>query len=514
MRPRQAAMQLRRRLGGPARQPKRALSTGLEDIQMASMPAAPSSEGVVAQGGAVSLLRQAPYDALGDGWRETRDPLWTYTLHYHGWLAQLSADDAEATALSWIAEHRRGVGWEPYPTSMRLLHWLGWLQSAGGTRLAGPRERMLDSMAAQLEHLAAHVEEHIDGNHLWTNLAALTACGLGLRGPLAHDLLERFGPRFERIVQEQLYGDGVHRERTPTYHCLLAEQLAIVVDLARGKAPTLVESLEPTLRSMVAATGAFTHPDGDVALFGDSQRGAPVTPSNLAARTGQRLAQGNALAPEGGFARRRWDDWCVLWTFGGVGMPWQTGHAHADALALELSLGDERIIVDAGVGTYEVGRLRSYARATAAHNTATVGFGEPDQHEVWASHRVGRRARPALIQATDTELAGRVCGVFSPGTHTRTIERDAGDVVVRDDVAPFGPATVRWFVPHSATVVVAGGCADVVTVAGTKLRLETNAGALSRTRVDGWHAIGRRARRWCLATQIPRDGLVTRFVRG
>jgi len=511
LRPRQVARQVQHRLRGPARHPRRPLGPGIEDVRLTPTVPIPSPEGIVDDGGAVSLLGQAPYDPLGDGWREAHDPLWTYTLHYHGWLSQLSVDDAEATALSWIAEHRHGIGWEPYPTSMRLLHWLGWLQHEGGSRQAGPRERMLDSMAAQLEHLAAHVEEHLDGNHLWTNLAALTACGLGLRGPLAKVVAERFAPKFVETVQAQLYGDGLHRERTPSYHCLLAEQLAIVVALASGGQPDLAQQLEPRLRAMVDATAAFTHPDGDVALFGDSQLGAPVTPAKLEARLGITLPSGHALAPEGGFARRRWGDWTVLWSFGGVGMPWQTGHAHGDALALELSFGRERVIVDAGVGTYVRGSTRRYSRSTRAHNTATVGFGEPDQYELWASHRVGRRAEPSLLSANEDSLTGRIAGVFSPGAHERTIVREGDAVVVRDQVEPWCPATVRWFVPATADVTVDGGHARIVTSGGSTVELRTNAGALVRARADGWHAIGRRAPRICLAAVVPSGGLETRF---
>lgn len=463
--------------------------------------------------GAVVLLDSSPYDPLRDGWRTARDPLWTYTLHYQGWLTQLSADDAEATALSWIAEHRRGVGWEPYPTSVRLLHWLGWLQREGGQRQAGPRERMLASMAAQLEHLAANLEEHIDGNHLWSNLAALTACGLGLRGPLADSLRRRFAPRFAEVVQEQLYGDGVHRERTPSYHCLLAEQLAIVTELARDADPSLHAKLRPKVVAMLAATAAFTHPDGDVALFGDSQRDATVTPVKLLQRDGASVNPHDALCPEGGFIRRRWGDWTVLWTVGGAGLPWQTGHAHGDALAVELSLGDERVIVDAGVGTYVRGTSRTYARSTRAHNTATVGFGEPDQHELWASHRVGRRADPQLQTAERDTLAARVHGVFSPGVHERTLSRVDNAIVVYDGVQPWGPATVRWFVPGDAQVDVQGSNATVTTAGGTRFSIITNADALIETQTHGWHAIGRPVPRTCLAAPIPTTGLTTRFER-
>lgn len=514
MRPRQAAMQIRRRLSGPARHPRRPLADGIDDVRMSQPVAAPSPEGRIDEQGAVVLLGQPGYDPLAEGWQAGSDPLWSYTLHYHGWLSRLTTSDAQATVLAWIDEHRHGIGWEPYPTSIRLMHWLGWLQGNSGPRLTGPRERILASMAAQLEHLAAHLEDHIDGNHLWTNLAALTACGLGLRGSLADDVLERSASRFSAVVEEQLYRDGIHRERTPTYHCLVAEQLAIVVGLAKGVRPALAQALEPKLHAMLDAAAAFTHPDGDVALFGDSQLDAPVTPGRLANRLGARLSGGSTLAPDGGFARRQWGDWTLMWTFGGVGLPWQTGHAHGDALAVEMSLGSERVIVDAGVGTYQRGNQRSYARSTRAHNTATVGFGAPDQHELWASHRIGRRAEPQLVRADDDRLVGQVRGVDSPGVHQRTIERHERGIVVRDRVDPAVPATVRWFVPMTATVTIEGGNAEIVTAGGASFGIATNSPSLACVPADGWHGMGRRARRYCLVTSVPDGGLVTTFATG
>jgi hypothetical protein len=94
-----------------------------------------------------------------------------------------------------------------------------------------------------------------------------------------------------------------------------------------------------------------------------------------------------------GLFRRSFGPWTLLFNTGGVGLAHQPGHIHADGLAIELSLHGERVVIDAGVGTYVPGSSRDYARSTRAHNTVTVGEGDPNQHELWASHRVGGRAR-------------------------------------------------------------------------------------------------------------------------
>ena len=47
------------------------------------------------------------------------------------------------------------------------------------------------------------------------------------------------------------------------------------------------------------------------------------------------------------------------------------GHAHADALALEVAAGGRPVLTDSGTFSY-TGAERDAFRATAAHNTATV----------------------------------------------------------------------------------------------------------------------------------------------
>ena len=53
-------------------------------------------------------------------------PLWAYNLHYFEVLWSLPFKAAADLVLDWIARHtldRGRVGWEPYPTSLRLQNW-------------------------------------------------------------------------------------------------------------------------------------------------------------------------------------------------------------------------------------------------------------------------------------------------------------------------------------------------------------------------------------------------------
>lgn len=492
--------------------PRRRRAPGIDSLAPCSVALCPSPEGRPGATG-IALVGRPPHDPTTEGWDAGANPLWAYTLHYHGWLnhPEVSTEFARATLGHWIDEHRHGVGWEPYPTSLRVLHWLGWLHRHGAELQAFERERIFGSLAAQLDHLAAHVEVHIDGNHLWTNLVALTTAGLALRGPLPTRLLERFEARTVDTVHAQLAGDGMHGERTPSYHCLLTEQLAVLSSFARSQRPRLAHALAPALSAMLESIPAFTHPDGDVALWGDSQRNAPVTPQTLLERLGRTMPRGHADAPVSGFARRQWGPWSLLWNRGDVGLSHQVGHVHGDALAIELSLGGTRVVVDAGVGTYEIGPERAYARSTAAHNTVTVGSGATDQHELWASHRIGARAQPQTLACADDRIVAEVRGHASPATHRRRIEHEGEVIRVTDTLdQPNVPAVVRYFVPATLEPRLRGETVEL-EAAGRRVQIRAPGGRWHASDAPGWVGMGRSAPRVCLSLPLGMQGTVVEF---
>jgi hypothetical protein len=101
----------------------------------------------------------------------------------------------------------------------------------------------------------------------------------------------------------------------------------------------------------------------------------------------------------------------LIFDCGPLGPDYQPGHGHSDVLSYELSLHGQRVIVDTGVSSYELGPERHYERSTAAHNTVRVD--EVEQAEIWAGFRVGRR--PAVSPIHFGEIEG--CQ-FVRGAHT------------------------------------------------------------------------------------------------
>lgn len=328
--------------------------------------------------------------------------LWLYNAHY---FDDLVADDAPARAdghraliARWIAENPpgQGTGWEPYPTSLRIVNWLKWLM-AGHAPVPG----MLDSLAVQVRWLRQRLEYHLLGNHLWANAKALVFAGACFAGDEAGRWRRQGLRLLRRELREQVLADGGHVERSPMYHAILTEDVLDLLQLAQrtgGLPDDVAQSWRQAAVRMLDWAGAMAHPDGEVAFFNDAAFGiaAPLPALQAYAQTlGVELpppaTPGLRLLDASGYARLQAGPALLLADVAAIGPDYLPGHAHADTLSFELSLGGRRVLVNGGTSTYENNAERQRQRGTAAHNTVVVDG--VDSSEVWSAFRVARRAR-------------------------------------------------------------------------------------------------------------------------
>ncbi|WP_222564871.1 heparinase II/III family protein [Novilysobacter antarcticus] len=346
--------------------------------------------------------------AAGDWNRSDWSKLWLYNAHY---FDDLAADGATARVVwhqaligRWITENPpgQGNGWEPYPSSLRIVNWIKW--SLGGNPL---EPAAVHSLAVQARYLRRRLEIHLLGNHLWANAKALVFVGAFFEGDEAAAWLHKGAVLVERELAEQFLSDGGHFERSPMYHSILLEDVLDLVQLDRiypGILPTtLVARLREGVGPMVRWLRVMTHPDGDIALFNDAALGIapPLAALEHYARALSVPIDNAPLAPlevlpESGYVRMTAGPAVMIADVGPVGPDYLPGHAHADTLSFELSLHGQRVLVNGGTSTYEAGPLRLQQRGTAMHNTVEVDG--QDSSEVWSSFRVARRARPMNIR--------------------------------------------------------------------------------------------------------------------
>jgi hypothetical protein len=140
------------------------------------------------------------------------------------------------------------------------------------------------------------------------------------------------------------------------------------------------------------------------------------------------------------------------------------GHAHADALALTLSIAGHPFLIDPGTGTYTMDReLRDRLRATASHNTLTLdglSSARPSGPFNWATRADSRL--DAWRHTTGFAWAEGSHSGFSPAIHRRTVfYTEAGGCLVIDEVnddrvAAEHTATVHWHFDPEWTVTPNG----------------------------------------------------------
>jgi len=436
------------------------------------------------------------------GWDDPRlGRLWRYHLHY---FDDLNANEAASRGAwhhelltRWVRENPppRGTGWEPYPTSLRIVNWIKW--SFRGNAL--PPE-CVGSLAVQVRWLSRRVETHLLGNHLFVNAKALVFAGLYFDGPEAAGWLERGLRILAAQLPEQILPDGGQFERSTMYHALALEDMLDLCNLAATYRLTIASRWRALTGPMRAWLITMCHPDGQISQFNDAALDIAPAPQGLE-EYARRLGLASVAAPQpvtqlgdSGYVRVERAPAVMLLDVAPVGADHVFAHAHADTLSFELSLFGRRVLVNSGTSCYGCGAERLRQRGTAAHNTVVVDGA--DSSEVWSDFRVGRRARPIGLEVARDGVIVVRCAHDGyerlPGKprHTRRWSIGADALVVNDTISgAFRSAQARFHL-HPSVVVHEGGEPErtmhLELPNGERVRFSVTGGRLRQERTT-WH---------------------------
>jgi uncharacterized heparinase superfamily protein len=390
--------------------------------------------------------------AAGDWNTVEKGKLWLYNLHYFDWLFPERLPDAKGAywLTRWVQENPpgRGVGWEPYPTSLRIVNWIKWTLRGG--ELPPNAE---ESLLTQLLWLSRNVEHHLLGNHLLANAKALIFGGAFFVGPIASGCLERGMRILLRELREQILPDGGHFERSPMYHSIVLMDILDLVALLGCYGLPDELALKEIAGRMLEWLEVMTHPDGEISFFNDSALCIAPRLTQIREYAALLGISSQGSTPRGlrqlsasGYARFESGRYVCMIDLAPVGADYIPGHGHADTLSYEISIGSERVAVNSGVSTYEKNEIRQSERSTAAHNTVEVDFA--NSSDVWGGFRVGRRARVFGIDVDDGNIPFRVTATHDGyrnlrgcPLHTRTWEFGEDYVSILDVIGGEGTHT-------------------------------------------------------------------------
>jgi uncharacterized heparinase superfamily protein len=348
------------------------------------------------------FLNYAKKINLPEDWNnESPSKLWVYNLHYFEDLLSENAHEKNEfhrqLLNSWIDENPVGYanGWEPYPISLRVVNilkaWLGGLEC---------NEKIFRSAFVQASFLSNDLERHLLGNHYFANLKALLFAGVIYENSRWLRIAEK---RLLTEIPEQILDDGANFELSPMYHSLILVDMLDMWNLSRAYPAVFCSQLASLIQEyipkMLAFMEAMAHPDGGVSFFNDSVDGIAPTKAkinNYAKKLGFKIESQDCNSTQiidnsnSGYICATVAGNKLMFDAAPVGPNYIPGHAHADTLSFELSIGAQRVFVNSGTSEYGLSLKRHNQRKTASHNTVEVDG--KDSSQVWSGFRVANRA--------------------------------------------------------------------------------------------------------------------------
>lgn len=449
------------------------------------------------------LLLNVPGELTEVGWDgPLRGKLWRYNQHYFDDLnARNSSERVEwhlALLRAWVSSNAPGVGvgWEPYPTSLRIVNWVKW--ALRGNELPS---MCVQSIAIQARWLRKRLETHLLGNHLIANAKALTFAGLYFVGDEADAWLAKGLALLDREILEQILPDGGHFERSPMYHLIVLEDLLDLVNVRRAYALPVPEMWRDRVQRMLIWSRVMRHPDNEIPFFNDAAfRVAPAPKSiddyALRLGCGQETPKSNVTTylQSSGYARLENDLAVLLLDLAPVGPDYLPAHAHADTLSFELSIASHRVVVNGGTSVYDNCTERHRQRSTLAHAALVVD--SENSSDVWGSFRVARRAR--VINARTWKAANTLCAegahdgfcrLKGAPVHHRRWKLTSTELVVTDKLVGHGRHRVEIVFPLAPTFVPHRSEGGQVLVEGVGISVTLNVDSIADVCLESttWH---------------------------
>ncbi|HEX3187391.1 MAG TPA: alginate lyase family protein [Pyrinomonadaceae bacterium] len=387
----------------------------------------------------IPLLHWSKLDYLDAGVAGDKKITWELNRHQYfmklGQAYVLTGDQRYAQVFiahleSWMEANppKLGINWaSSLEVAFRSISWLWALYFFKGAVPAETLKRALKFLYLHARHLESYLSTYFSPN---THLTG-EALGLFYLGTLLPEFKEakRWQDLGREILLEQIpvhiKPDGVYFEQSSYYHRYTTDFYLHFLILSRNNGITLPKTVETALVSLLDHLMYITRPDGTTPFFGDDDGGrlamldmrAPndfrpslATGAALFARGDYKFVAGDAaeellwlLGPaglqnfdsieshepaetskafrDGGYFVMR-DGWTdksnyLLFDCGPHGAL-NCGHAHADALSIQVAAHGRTVLVDPGTYTYTGSKeLRDWFRSAPAHNTVTLNGGSP-----------------------------------------------------------------------------------------------------------------------------------------
>ncbi len=453
-----------------------------------------------------------PYGDIRIAWEPSRlQHLITLALYAHQAEPEMrrrAVEVVETQFLSWIAANPPLTGIHYVSVMECALRLMAMCHALDLIRewLIQPEKvwvGALNLIGSHAEFIRKRVSGHSSsGNHTVAEAAGLVYAGLLFpRMDMAERWLAYGLYLLEKEAPHQIRQDGGGREESLWYLRFVSDLYGLVVSLLRHQQQLIPQKIEQAFeRSRTFLQAMMRSTDGALPPIGDSDNGYALSPFLQFAPTEGEPAPGLTSFHLAGYSILRGQNQeRLLFDHGELGMAPCYAHGHADALSVQLEIGDRELLIDTGTYSY-TGHpdWRQYFRSTRAHNTVTVDGQDQAVQEtsfLWSqpfdTHLIYRDENP---EGKITVLARHYGYVNRFGvTHWRgVVYQPPGSWLIWDWLTGTGThhLELNW---HLSVVPVQGPASHLLLLGNEPVQISVEGGAQSLHRAEeappcGWRS--------------------------
>ncbi len=306
---------------------------------------------------------------------------WLYHMNSFTWLVDLAAIGksdkiakyAQNLCKNWLEANSdftaikyNSIAWQTDITAKRVFSWLQHWQVFFDRGELNFRHDMLKSIARQIRHLRnmAAYQSLSDGN-ISAVKGWICAC-LILKSEETG--LIAATKALEWVLAEQIFADGGHISRIPEKQLSILQDLIDIRLVFRQAKIETPDFLQITIDKMSPMLRFYRHPDKSLAVFnGGNIKNKDIIDSILNYADARGIAPKHA--PHSGYEKLLAGNLCAFIDVGNPSPLIKYDDIFAGALAIEVSLGENRIFVNCGKSIAGNKQWRQSERSTAAHST-------------------------------------------------------------------------------------------------------------------------------------------------
>lgn len=324
--------------------------------------------------------------------------------------------------ITHVPPHRH-IAWRADIVAQRIQSWLRYFTHLDTKKNDTFDHLLRRSIIHQAHHLSRIRNAQTPFEEAFLVFAGMACCSLTMPAVFARTLPQTL-ELCRQALSWQLRRDGCHYERSPRIHFLVLKNLIDLREYLHMLRHDIPPFLSHAITDMGRALASMCHPDGGLSLFNDSHEGekpmilrALKLSSSLPAQSEPGISRG--------FQRLEAGSIHLLVDSGYPGelshslspshrppshRPPSHRHRHAGTASFEVSVGQERLIVNGGAFLGSQSDWRTYMRASSVHSTLIVNNTNSDWTGLHDSSlfRKQRSTPRALSHVTRHDEGGKI----------------------------------------------------------------------------------------------------------